>query len=162
MIINDEANQANLLIQHGNHELAHEIIDRAKNSITRPYQENAFCIFNKATYNPKLEYLNGDADLAKHEFEAIVPEVLNNTTFPRGAVERAVLLETADLVAPDRVYFIYKQVTGKQVSFTSMETVCANPWIYPNLIRDPNFIKEVKEDGRFVKFLEHYDLIPQS
>jgi len=160
--INDETNQANLMIKNGNANLALEIIERSKQTKDMPYNKDAFCIFNKSTYNPKLDYMSGKIELAKKEFEDIIPEILNNNSFPRGAVERSVLLETADLVAPDRVYSIYKQVTANPISLVSMETICANPWIYPNLIKDPGFINEVKEDGRFMDFLLHYNLIPQS
>jgi TolB-like protein len=160
--INDETNQANLMIKNGNSDLAFEIIERAKQTKEMPYNKEAFCIFNKSTYNPKLEYMTGNIDLARKQFEEIIPKILNNNSFPRGAVERSILLETADLVAPDRVYSIYKQVTSNPVSLVSMETICANPWIYPNLIKDPSFIKEVKEDGRFVNFLVHYNLMAKS
>lgn len=159
MIVNDEANQAHLTQQHGDPNLAHEIIVRAKQSATRPYSKNAFCIFNKISYSPKLEFMSGDTALAAQQFQAAIPEIMNNNLFPRGPVERMVLLETADLVAPDQVYSIYKQVTAKVVSFTSLEKVCSNPWIYPNLIKDPQFIQEVRSDGRFVNFLTHFGLI---
>jgi len=65
-----------------------------------------------------------------------------------------VLLETADMVAPEDVYNIYKQVSSKPSSLVGLETVCANPWIYPNLLKDDSFIAEVKQDGRFVDFLK--------
>lgn len=162
MIDNDDVNHAHLLMQKGKMEQAEEIIEKAKSAITHPYQKNGFCIFNKAAYNPKLEYMSGDKSLARKQFDSIVPEILNNTNFPRGPVERMVLLQTADMVAPDQVYVIYKQIISKPVTFTTMESVCANPWTYPNLLKDPNFIKDVKEDGRFVKFLEHYKLIPKE
>ena len=160
--LNDETNQANLLIKHGKKDLAFKIIERTKSTAQMPYNKNAFCIFNSATYEPKLDYMLGDKTLARKEFEDIIPQVMNNEAFPRGPVERMVLLETADLVAPDQVYSIYKQVTSKPVSFASLETICANPWIYPNLIKDPNFIEDIRKDGRFVAFLEHYKLIPQK
>ena len=50
MIINDEANQAKLMIENGKPLLAEEIINRAQENITRPYVKGAFCIFNKGTY----------------------------------------------------------------------------------------------------------------
>jgi hypothetical protein len=43
-----------------------------------------------------------------------------------------------------------------------METVCANPWTYPNLLRTPGFVADVRKDGRFVAFLEHHGLIPKA
>ena len=70
------------------------------------------------------------------------------------------LLQTADLVAPDGVYSNYRQIVADPVWFVGMETVCASPWTYPNLLRDPRFIGEVRKDGRFVEFLKHYGLLP--
>jgi hypothetical protein len=161
-IINDEANQAHLLIEHGDHAEAAKILARARQSTTRPYTPMSLCIFDRAAYQPKIEYLIGDSIAARRDFEASVPKILANRAFPRGAVERAVLLETADLVAPDRVYAIYRKVVEDPVSILSMESVCANPWTYPHLIRDPGFVREVRKDGRFVAFLEHLDLIPRA
>jgi len=84
---------------------------------------------------------------------------MNLNKYPRGAVERSVLLETADMVAPDEVYGIYKQITSKTSSMVGIETDCANSWIYPNLLQDQNFIAEVKQDGRFVDFLKLNDFL---
>ena len=80
-------------------------------------------------------------------------------TTPATATGRA---RTADLVAPDRIYAIYRQVVADPVSIVGMETVCANPWTYPHLLNDPNFVREVRKDGRFVAFLEHHGLIPRA
>jgi TolB-like protein/Tfp pilus assembly protein PilF len=158
-ITNDEANHAHLLLQHGSSAEAAKILERAKESTTRPYTEMSLCIFDRAAYQPKIDYLLGDSLAARREFEESVPKILANRAIPRGAVERSVLLQTADLVAPDRVYAVYRQVVAEPVSLVGMETVCANPWAYPNLLRDPNFVREVRKDGRFVKFMEHYRLI---
>lgn len=68
-------------------------------------------------------------------------------------------LRRTEDVAPDRVYNIYRQVVESPISWTDLAKICVNPWIYPNLIRDPRFVKEVKEDGRFVEFLEHYGFL---
>jgi hypothetical protein len=72
-----------------------------------------------------------------------------------------VVLETADMVAPDRVFAVYRGIVEDPPSLVSLETVCANPWIYPNLLKDPAFIREVRADGRFVAFLEHYHVLPR-
>jgi TolB-like protein/cytochrome c-type biogenesis protein CcmH/NrfG len=159
MIINDEANQAKLLLDHGDSEEAREIIEKAKVSTMRPYNENSMCIFDRASFFPKLAYMSGDPAEARREFEVAVPKILTNDVFPRGAIERAVLLETADMVAPDRVYSLYKDISGKPASLVRMETICANPWTFPHLIRDPGFVTEVRADGRFTAFLEHYGLL---
>jgi TolB-like protein/tRNA A-37 threonylcarbamoyl transferase component Bud32/Tfp pilus assembly protein PilF len=158
--INDEANHAALLQRYGDAELAKTIIARAKSSSVRPYTEMSVCIFDKAAFKPKLDHMSGELDIARTEFEEAVPGILSNDTFPRGAVEKAVLLETADMVAPDRVYSLYREITEAPVSLVSMESVCANPWTFPNLIADPRFIKDVRRDGRFVEFLEQYGLMP--
>jgi hypothetical protein len=101
----------------------------------------------------------GNKELAREKFYKDLPRVMNLNKYPRGAVERSVLLETADMVAPDEVYNIYKQITSKPTSLVGIETVCANPWIYPNLLKDENFIAEVKQDGRFVDFLKLNDFL---
>ncbi len=159
MIINDEVNQAYFLINHGKKAEAASFINKVKSATSRPINEKSLCTFNKAVYEPKLIYLTGDSVKAREAFEATTISVLKNNKFPRGAVEKSVLLQTADMVAPDKVYEIYKEVSADPVSFISMEVVCANPWTYPNLLKDPRFIKEVRKDGRFVKFLEHYGVI---
>ena len=66
--------------------------------------------------------------------------------------EEAVFLETADMVAPNRVYSLCREIVGAPVSMVSMESVCANPWTFPNLIADPPFAEDVRHDGRFVQF----------
>jgi len=63
------------------------------------------------------------------------------------------------MVAPEDVYNIYKQIISKQSSLVGIETVCANPWLYPNLLKDKDFIAEVKQDGRFVDFLKLNDIL---
>lgn len=161
-IINDEANHAQLLIEHGDRAGAAKIVARARQSTTRPNTPMSMCIFDRAAYQPKIDYLSGDSVTARSEFEASVAKIMANRAFPRGAIERAVLLETANLVAPDRVYAIYRQVVEDPVSIVGMETVCANPWTYRRLLADPNFVRDVREDGRFVDFLEHYQLIPRA
>jgi hypothetical protein len=162
LITNEEANHAHLLIEHGDRAEAAKILTRARQSTARPATPMSMCIFDRAAYQPKLDYLSGDSVTARREFEASVPKILANRAFPRGAVERAVLIETADLVAPDRVYAIYRQVVEDPVSIVGMETICANPWTYPHLLEDPRFVREVRKDGRFVAFLEHHGLIPRA
>lgn len=162
MIINEEVNHANLILKYGDLKQAREILQRAQKAITRPINEKAFCIFDKGVYEPKLYKLTGDAETARKKFDEALIKVMKNDRFPRGAVEKSVLLQTADLVAPDQVYALYKEITSEPVSFTGMEVICANPWTYPNLLKHPDFINEVKKDGRFVKFLEHYKIFPKA
>jgi len=159
MVINDEANQARLLLERHHTREAEEIIAKAKVSTMRPYNENSVCIFDRASFFPKLAYMSGDTTEARREFEESVPSILANDVFPRGAIERSVLLETADLVAPDRVYPLYKEISGGPASLVRMETICANPWTFPHLIRDPRFVSEVLADGRFTDFLRHYEIL---
>lgn len=157
-ILNDETNKARLLIEFGDTAFASQIIETAIKSSTRPINENSVCIFDKNVLTPKFEYLSGDSVSARKKFEQIVPQVLQNNKFPRGAVERRVLLQTADLVAPDRVYDIYQEVVNAPVSIIGLEAICADPFTYPNLLKHPAFLEEVKKDGRFIEFLEHYQL----
>ena len=69
------------------------------------------------------------------------------------------VLETADMVAPDRVYELYREICDDPMRFVSMESICANPWVFPNLLKDPEFQKEIRKDGRFVEFLEFFEFI---
>ncbi|MEZ5065924.1 MAG: hypothetical protein R3B81_14415 [bacterium] len=161
-ILNDEANHAHLELEFGDPKRAEEIIRRAKTASMRPFTEMSMCIFDRAAFEPKLDFMLGDSLAARREFDEAVPRILGNQEFPRGAVERLVLLQTADMVAPDRVYSLYREIVGRPSSMIRMEVVCANPWTYPNLLRDPGFVREVRADGRFVEFLEHYGLIPQA
>jgi len=153
-IINDELNQANLMLKNDRAEEASQILAQAIEAVERPINEMSMCVYNKAVYDPKLDYLSGNKELAKEKFYKDLPRVMNLTRYPRGSVERSVLLETADMVATEDVYNIYKQVISKPSSIVGLETVCANPWIYPNLLKDENFMAEVKQDGRFVDFLK--------
>ncbi len=47
------------------------------------------------------------------------------------------------------------------MAFVSLETICTDPWTNPNLVRDPRFVAEVRKDGRFVEYLEHFKVIPK-
>lgn len=158
-IINDELNQANLMLKNNRAEEAQAIIFEAIEAVERPINEKSMCVYNKAVYDPKLDYLSGNKELAKEKFYKDLPRVMNLTKYPRGPVERSVLLETADMVVPEDVYNIYKQIISKPSSLVGLETVCANPWMYPNLLKDENFIAEVKQDGRFVEFLKINNII---
>ena len=162
LIINEDVNHAHYLVDHGYKSQADEILAEAKNAIHRPVNEMSICIFDKAVYEPKLFYLTGDSAGARKLFEENVVKVLKNDRFPRGAVEKSVLLQSADMVAPDRVYAIYKEIAVDPIAFISLEVICANPWTYPNLIKDPNFVSDIRKDGRFVKFLEHYSLLKKA
>ncbi|MDX1666222.1 MAG: hypothetical protein R3350_03290, partial [Saprospiraceae bacterium] len=64
--------------------------------------------------------------------------------------------------APDRVYNIYNMLKQAPVSIIGLERICADPWTYPNLLRTPEFIAEVEEDGRFVDFLKHYGILQRA
>ena len=88
-----------------------------------------------------------------------VLEAMQNKSIPIGAVEKAVVLEAADLIAPERIFYYYELLAKNAHSITSFESICANPWTFPNLIKDPKFIEEVKTDGRFVDFLTHFELL---
>ena len=160
--VNDEANHAHMLLEHGHMDEAQPIIDRAVASTSRPYSGMVVCIFDRASYQPKLDLLSGDPARARADFERAAPAILANDRFPQGTVEKAVLLESADMVAPDRVYDIYQQVVDDPLANVSLAKVCANPWTYPNLLKDPRFIAEVRRDGRFVEFLQHFGLLDRA
>ena len=160
MVINDEANHAALELRFGNAARAHTILDRARDATTRPYTEMSLCVFDRAAFEPKLLFIEGDSTAARRAFDEAVPVILNNTAFPRGHVERLVLLQTADMVAPDRVYGLYRQISQAPAPPIRLAGVCANPWTYPNLLKDARFVEEVRADGRFVEFLEHYGVMP--
>lgn len=157
--INDEANHARLLRGFEREALADSIIARAQVSSARPYNDRAVCMFNRAAYQPKLDYLSGDAELARNQIDEAVANLMGVEAFPRGAVERQVLLESVDLVAPERVYAVYRQVAEHPQTLTRMEVICAHPWTFPNLLRDERFVAEVRADGRFVEYLEHFELL---
>lgn len=152
-IVNDELNKASLMLSHGKQTEAGKIIASALEYKGRPINEQSVCVYNKSVYEPKLDYLLGNTELALEKFHNEIPRVMNLQKFPRAAVEREVLLQTADMVAPDEVYTIYKQVIEIPFSMVGLETICANPWTYPNLIKNKNFQKEIVSDGRFVDFL---------
>jgi TolB-like protein len=157
--INEETNHARLLLEQGRTAAADSVLALARASTARPYTEDSVCIFDRAAFLPKLAWLAGDEADAREELEEALPRILTNDLVPRGPVERAVLLETADLVVPDRVYSIYRQIQEHPLPGITLEGVCANPWLFPNLLRDPRFVTEVREDGRFVGFLEHFGVL---
>lgn len=161
--VNDEANHAHLLRGAGDpSDTADEILARARATTEFPVSTRAICIFDKAAFAPKLSHMAGDSLVARRELEAAIPGILASDRYPSGVMEKRVLLESADMVAPDLVYGIYRQIASQPLSVVSLATVCGNPWTYPNLLADPRFIEEVREDGRFVAFLEHFGLIPDA
>lgn len=162
LIINEDLNHAHYLMDHGYKKEADEILAEAKKAIHRPVNEMSVCIFDKDVYQPKLFQMTGDTTAARKLFEENIVKVLKNNRFPRGAVEKSVLLQSADMVAPDKIYSIYKEIADDPGAFICLEVVCANPWTYPNLLKDPQFISDVRKDGRFVKFLEHYGLLKKT
>ena len=160
MVANENLNHAKLLIDHRDHEPANHILDQVSRTRLKPINENSVCVFDANVYLPKLDFLIGEDELAKTNLKAITPMVLANDRYPRGAVEKAVLLEATDLIDPQNVYEIYKRISSESVTFyVSFENICANPWTYPNLIKTPEFVREIKEDGRFVAFLTKYGFL---
>ena len=63
------------------------------------------------------------------------------------------------MVAPDLSFKIYRDIQNDPMRQVTFESVCANPWTYPNLIKDSQFQKEILTDGRFIEFLESFDFI---
>ncbi|WP_228852096.1 hypothetical protein [Aegicerativicinus sediminis] len=159
LVANDYINQARVLITHDENEDANEIMEEVSEIVLRPVNPNSICVFNPDVYLPKLDFLRGEKSVAKEKIEALVLPTLQNKNFPTGAVERSVLLQAMDLIEPERVYYFYEQIVKNTLSMTSFESICADPWTYPNLLKDPRFISEVKADGRFVDFLKTYNFL---
>lgn len=159
MVANDYANHARLLMAYGQKNEAFEILNKMKGIVEMPVNLNSVCQFNSQTYLPKLDFLSGDVIGAKEKLDKAVLEAIQNESIPIGAVEKTVVLEAADLIAPESIYYYYELLTKQHQSFASFETICANPWTFPNLIKDPQFVKEVKTDGRFVEFLSYFGFL---
>ena len=154
LVANDFINKARLLFEHSKKTEGTALLDEVSQVVLKPIDPNSVCVFNPQVYLPKLDFLNGEQEVARDKIEELTLPVLQNRSFPLGAVERSVLLQAVDLIAPDRVYYYYEQVVKKTISMTSFESICADPWSYPNLFRDDRFIAEIRQDGRFVEFLE--------
>ncbi len=159
LVTNDFINQARLLKEHKKEKEAASLIEQAKLVVLAPVNPNSVCVFNPEVYMPKLDYLSGNKALATEKIEELAIPIIQNKSFPTGAVERSVLLQAIDLISPEKVFYYYEQIAKNTISMTSFESICADPWTYPNLIKDPRFIAEVKTDGRFSKFLESYGFL---
>lgn len=159
MVANDNLNHARLMLQMGKPEQGQQMLKEVENIVLKPINHYSVCTFDPQIYLPKLDYLKGEKQLAREKLEAVALNVIQNKSFPTGAVERAVLIQAADLIYPEKVYYYYKQVTDNTISFTSFEAICADPWTYPNLIRDPKFVEEIEADGRFVSFLQKFGFL---
>jgi TolB-like protein/Tfp pilus assembly protein PilF len=157
--INDEANHAALLLQEGDVDAATEVIEKAMHEISLPIRENSGCLVETALIIPKLYHVQGNYERAQKEFEVALMKSDQSEDANRRMWEKYILLECADMVAPDRVYQIYKDITSEPMGIVSLESVCANPWSFPNLIKDSRFQNEVREDGRFVDFLNHFKFL---
>jgi len=161
MVANDNLKHARVMLEKGDASEGQEMLKEVEEIVLRPTNLYSVCTFNPEVYLPKLDFLFGKQDLAREKLDRVALTVLQNKSFPTGAVERAVLVEAADLIAPEKVYYYYEQVTKNAISYTSFEAICADPWTYPNLMKAPQFIAEVKEDGRFVEFLESFGFLEE-
>lgn len=162
MVANDYTNHARIMMDNDQLEEANTIIEEMKEMVAMPVNLNSVCQFNSRTYFPKLDFLTGDTLVARENLEKVVLEAMKNESVPTGAVEKTVVLEAADLIAPEKVYYYYELLTKGTNSFASFESICANPWTFPNLLKDPEFIDEVSADGRFVDFLSHFGFLGKS
>lgn len=156
---NDEANHAAMLDSLGRSDDAAEILDKALQQIEMPINPLAVCSFDPLVIKPKLQYLAGEAEAARRDLENTWERLQTHDSSTRVFVGKAVLLEAADMIAPDLSYKIYRDIQNDPMRQVSFETVCANPWTYPNLIKDSQFLKEIRADGRFVEFLETFNFI---
>jgi hypothetical protein len=159
MVANDNLNQVRLMLTMGDPAEGQKMLKEVESIVLKPINLYSVCTFNPEIYLPKLDYLKGDKELAKKKLEEVALKVIQNKSFPTGAVERSVLVQAADMISPEKVYYYYNLVTKNSISFLSFESICADPWTYPNLIKDPKFIEEVKADGRFVDFLTSFGFL---
>ncbi|MBO3697661.1 hypothetical protein [Roseivirga sp. E12] len=159
MVANDNLNQARLMLTMGDPTEGQKMLNEVESIVLKPINLYSVCTFDPDIYLPKLDFLKGDTELAKQKLDEVVLRVIKNKSFPTGAVERAVLVQASDMIDPDKVYTYYKQVTDNSVSFISFEAICAEPWTYPNLIKDPRFQEEIRKDGRFVEFLSTFGFL---
>jgi TolB-like protein len=157
--INDEANHAALLQREGDLESASAVVEKAKHEISLPIRENSGCLIETALIIPKLHHVSGEPEIARETFETAMMKAGQSDNIMRKLWEKYILLECADMVVPDRVFQIYNDIANEPVGAVSMESVCANPWTFPNLIKDPQFQEQVRRDGRFVEFLEHFEFL---
>lgn len=159
MVANDNINHARVMLEKGDPKEAQQMITRVGEIVLKPINRNSVCVFDPEVYLPKLDYLKGNKELAKEKLVAVTPRILNNTSFPTAGVERSVLLQAADLISPESVFQYYELIVKNSVSFSTFESICADPWTYPNLINDPKFIAEIMSDGRFVEFLKSFGFL---
>jgi TolB-like protein len=157
--INEEANHAALLFHEGDSQTANSVVEKALHEIGLPIRENSGCLVETALIIPKLHHLNGDFEKAQEGFEIALIKAGQDENAIRRAFEKWILLECADLIAPDRVYQIYKDLASEPMGAVSLESICSSPWTFPNLLKDPEFQNEVQKDGRFVEFLKHFEFI---
>lgn len=157
--VNEEANHAALLIARGETEKAAEILRTSLENITLPSNPLAVCTFDTAVIRPKLYQMSGDSAAAKEDLRQAMLKVAGKSDDYLKYVEKAVLLEAADLILPEEVYAFYQDIADDPVRLVSLELVCAHPWTYPNLLASPQFQRDVREDGRFVAFLGKFGFL---
>ena len=161
MQLNEEANHAALLVRQGKEESAMEIVEKALLEIDKPIGELSGCLMDKAVILPKLRKLEGDPEEARRLYREARLIVEAKDNIDTRAYEKGALLETADVSAPEEVYDLYRDISDDLYKYVTLQTICANPWSYPNLLKDPRFQAEVRRDGRFVEFLEHYGFLKE-
>jgi len=156
---NEEANHAAMLLGMGENDAARDILNKAAVQVEMPINPMAQCAFNPAVIKPKLHFLTGERDAARQDLQNALHQLEQKDPYFRKFVEKGVLLEAAEMVAPDLSFKIYRDIQNDPMRQVTFESVCANPWTYPNLIKDSQFQKEILTDGRFIEFLESFDFI---
>jgi len=106
MVANDNLNQARLMLNMGDPDDGAQMLDEVENIVLQPINLYSVCTFNPDVYLPKLDYLKGEKEVAKKKLDEVALTVIQNKSFSTGAVERAVLVQAADLIDPDRVYLL--------------------------------------------------------
>lgn len=157
--VNEEANHAALLFAQGRSEEAMEIIEQSFGNIELPPNPLASCTFDPEMIRPKLYYMTDNPEKALEDLQYALRKLAEKPDSLLKYVEKGVLLEAADLIAPELAYSIYKDIANDPIRKASLEIICANPWTYPHLLEDPEFRKDVLADGRFVEFLRHYGFL---
>ncbi|HSH10101.1 MAG TPA: tetratricopeptide repeat protein, partial [Oceanipulchritudo sp.] len=157
--VNEEANHAALLLVNGKDAEAGEIIRESFANIHLPPNPLATCTFDTEMIRPKLLYMSDDPEKAREDLRYAMNKLNNKPDSLLKYIEKSVLLEAADLIAPQLAYSIFKDIQNDPIRMATLETVCATPWTYPQLLANPDFQQDIRADGRFVAFLEHYGFL---
>lgn len=154
--VNEEANHAALLLLQGRESEAQEILTESFHNITLPTNPLAACTFDTAMIRPKLHYMMNNRQAARDDLDYAIRKLESKPDSLLKFIEKAVLVEAADMIAPDLAYSLFLDIQQDTIRMVTLEIVCANPWSYPHLMDNPKFQKQVLADGRYVEFLRTF------